>query len=222
MNRSLYFCGDPHGDFQPLLDLLYVAPGTVVIVGDLELGQPIKVTLAPLFDAGWDVRWVLGNHDSDTCEALLHLISAKGGHPDGDLNAKVTDLEGVAVAGLGGTFKGKIWNPKVGAPKFPSRQSWMDANRQRWLGGLPIHLRDAIWHEDVQKLESQRADILVCHEGPTSVWMEMGVPALDDLGEAMGAKWLVHGHHHHSGVDQLPNGILVKALGIGEIWRFPE
>jgi hypothetical protein len=222
MSRPLYFCGDPHGDFSTLLALVDSPVGTVVIVGDLELPAPVSAVLAPLFAAGFDVRYIIGNHDFDAgAHQLLWLTGDKGGHPAGDIHGKVADLEGVRTAGLGGVFKGRVWSPKVGPPKYPSRADWMAANRQRWMGGLPLHMRDVIWQEDVEMLGKQRADVLVTHEGPSSVWKDMGFSVLDDLAEAVGARWLVHGHHHHSGVSVLSNGIRVKALGIGEIWRFP-
>jgi UDP-2,3-diacylglucosamine pyrophosphatase LpxH len=97
----------------------------------------------------------------------------------------------------------------------------MAVNRQRWQGGLPLHMRDVVWSEDVEALSKQRAEILVTHEGPSSVWKDMGFSVLDDLAAAMGAKWLIHGHHHHSGLSELPNGVRVKALGIAEIWEYP-
>jgi len=52
----------------------------------------------------------------------------------------------------------------------------------------------AIWPEDIETLASQKADILVTHEAPSS--HPSGSAVIDELARAMGARLIVHGHHH--------------------------
>lgn len=72
----------------------------------------------------------------------------------------------------------------------------------RWRGG-------AIWYEDYEKLLSQRADILVVHEAPST--HHYGARAIDDLAVAMGVQLIVHGHHHVTYVAQI-NEIRVHGI----------
>ena len=74
--------------------------------------------------------------------------------------------------------------------------------RQMGRGWRPEHIEalvhslgtTAIWPEDYDALAAQRADILVTHEAPSS--HPAGKAALDALARAMGARLIVHGHHH--------------------------
>ena len=218
--KPVLFYGDPHGDWGPLHD--HVAdcpvPGHIVVVGDLELARPLHEELADLFEAGWTTSYVIGNHDSDTCAQYAHLIDD---HPAGDLTCKVTDVGGVRVAGLGGIFKKRIWLPPE-PPRYTGRRDWLVRNTPlRWRDGVPLHLRDTIWPEDVQSLARLRADILVTHEGPTTVRKDMGHSEIDLLAARMGCRLIVHGHHHYSGMATLPNGVAVKALARTEVWQLP-
>ena len=61
---TLYY-GDPHGEWRPLLRAAQSLQSgdTVIILGDCDLEQPIKIVLAPLFEHGIRVLWIPGNHD---------------------------------------------------------------------------------------------------------------------------------------------------------------
>jgi hypothetical protein len=72
----------------------------------------------------------------------------------------------------------------------------------------------AIWPEDVEALASQRADVLVTHEAPSS--HPAGVAAIDALARAMGATLIVHGHHHVSYLAAAEDGLC--AMGVGASW----
>ena len=222
--KPILFLGDPHMDFATIKAAAasYEVPGTIVCVGDFELPSSIRSPeiFGALFAAGWEIRYVIGNHDSDTCQQFNYLIGEKGGHSEGNLHGRGVDVGVVRIAGLGGVFKGRIWLPGEEA-RYESRADWLRRNPERWRGGLPLHLADAIFPEDFERMGRMRADVLVCHEGPSSVHRDMGWQAIDDLAASMRATWIVHGHHHHLSETALSNGVRVKALGIAEVWEFP-
>jgi hypothetical protein len=72
----------------------------------------------------------------------------------------------------------------------------------------------AIWPEDIDALSAQRADVLVTHEAPSS--HPEGVGVLDDLARAMGARLIVHGHHHITSHARANDGL--RVLGVGDTW----
>ena len=63
-------------------------------------------------------------------------------------------------------------------------------------------------------LAGQRADVLVTHEAPTS--HPSGVAVLEDLARAMGARLVVHGHHHIGYRAEAADGL--RVLGVGAAW----
>ena len=110
---SLVIYGDPHGEWRPLLAAVAEAvPAAVVILGDCELGRPIRVELAPVFSTGVEVRFLHGNHEKDFARFWDNLV---GDHPDGLLHARVARIEPFAVAGITGVFKQRIWLPPATA-----------------------------------------------------------------------------------------------------------
>ncbi|MFG0669724.1 hypothetical protein ACF8E6_04055 [Pseudomonas sp. xss_1] len=58
------------------------------------------------------------------------------------------------------------------------------------------HALSAIYPDDYFTFAMEKADILVCHEAPSC--HPHGYSETDDLAQAMGAKMVVHGHHHDS------------------------
>ena len=66
----------------------------------------------------------------------------------------------------------------------------------------------------MESLASQKADILVTHEAPSS--HPAGNAALDALARAMGARMIVHGHHHVVSHARHANGLMV--LGVASAW----
>jgi hypothetical protein len=123
--------------------------------------MPLRQQTRPVFDAGILVRWVPGNHDTDTPEWHDRLW---GDYPEGNLHTRWGQVGDLIVASLGGVFKEKVWYPRfeAAAPNYATRR---DCLRQlprgdRWRGGLPLRVRDAIFPEDVQALHSLRADVL--------------------------------------------------------------
>jgi hypothetical protein len=76
---AVVFGGDPHGKFSPILRACAAMPAaTLVLLGDCDCDRPLPAILAPLLDAGWMVRWILGNHDTETEAGFDNLV---GGCP---------------------------------------------------------------------------------------------------------------------------------------------
>ncbi len=212
--RPVLFAGDPHRNFAPILRACAaLPPGVLVIAGDLDLQAPLDQTLAPAVTAGWDIRWILGNHDTETEAGYDYLTE----HP-GDLGLRVSEAAGLRIAGLPGIFKPRVWMPGDGPPSFETRAGFRAALRpgELWRDGLPLFHRDTIFPEDFHRLAALRCDILVTHEAPSS--HEHGFAVIDDLAAACGARLIVHGHHHRPYEAVLPNGIRVRGLGLAEPW----
>ena len=221
----ILFAGDPHRNFSPIIRAcLARPPGILVLLGDQDCQRPLTETFAQVMAAGWRVRWILGNHDCETETAYDNLV---GDYPEGDLGFRVSDLDGVRVAGLPGVFKPSIWYPRSddGAQRFdPPRYRNQEAflavlpDARRWRGGMPLWHRDSIFPEDVERLARQRFDVLVTHEAPSC--HPHGFAVIDDLAASGGATLIVHGHHHESYTATLPNGITVRGLGLAEPWPY--
>lgn len=219
---GLLFYGDPHGQWKPLYRAVEEhRPAAVVLLGDFELDAPLRDKLAPVWDLVPAWRWIIGNHDVDS-EAEYDFLF--GSFPEGSLHGRCEEIAGLRVAGLGGIYKGSVWYPRIsgdlaGEPAaYASRRDMLRATRRgdRWRDGLPRRHRDTIFPEDHAALGKLRADILVCHEAPTS--HRNGFGAIDDLARDMRVKLVVHGHHHASYDGQTKDGIQVKGLGLAEAW----
>ncbi|MBV9248059.1 MAG: metallophosphoesterase [Acetobacteraceae bacterium] len=212
------FAGDPHRNFAPIRRACAAnRPGTLVLLGDCECYKPLPVLLAPAFEAGWCVRWILGNRDTDTEQTFDNLVAA---WPDGTLGGRVVEAGGLRIAGLSGVFKPRVWHPMENdPPAFKTREAFVGSltATQRWRDGLPLWHRDTIFPEDFERLACERFDVLVTHEAPST--HRHGFAVVDQLATAGGAKLIVHGHHHESYDAVLPNGIAVKGLGLGEVWK---
>ena len=219
---SLWCYGDPHGDYRPLLR---AAPGfgprdVIVLMGDYDLNAPIKQVLASVIATGAAIRWILGNHESRDASAFDNVATTM---PDGQLGHHRCS-DGRAVSGLGGVFRSAIWYPRPDPddpPEHASRDAYVQSLRHqaRWRKGMPLLHRTTIFPSDLAPTRERRADVLCTHEAPSS--HRHGFSLLDDLAEQIGARWLVHGHHHVSYESLLPNGVRVKGLGIAELWEVP-
>ena len=217
MTTPIVIAGDPHGNFAPILRACGAQdPGTLFLVGDCELRVPLRHMLASLFSLGWSVHWILGNKDTETDTVFDNLALD---FPEGDIGGRVIEVDGLRIAGLGGVFKPRIWDPSADeTPSFSTRGEFLaslDA-REHWRGGLPLWHRDSIFPEDFATLAQQRFDVLISHEAPSS--HRHGFAAIDRLAVAGGARLVVHGHHHESYTAKLANGIDVRGLGIAELW----
>jgi predicted phosphodiesterase len=241
----IYFHGDVHGHFRHVREqALQDRPDAVVLLGDLEAQRPLEVELAPIFDAGIAVRWIRGNHDTDTKRNWDNLAGAMNLNIDG----QVVELDGVRVAGLGGIFRGEIWYPDAASgndPDYPSYVAYCRAqNEQRparlrkkaafeaslrhfeHMPGSNAAMIDEIrYGKELKHLSSifwdvyaclweQRADILVSHEAPSC--HPHGFAAIDELAQAMSVKVVFHGHHHDN-LDYRPwdASLGFKTYGVG-------
>jgi predicted phosphodiesterase len=222
---TILFAGDPHRNFTPIIRAcLARPPGTLVLLGDLDCPRPVTEIFAPVTDAGWRVRWILGNHDCETEMAYDNLV---GDDPGGDLGFRVTELNGVRIAGLPGVFKPSVWSPRpddasgrIDPPRYRNSGEFLAAlpTGRSWRGGLPLWHRDTIFPDDFNRLAEQRFDVLVTHEAPSC--HPHGFAVIDDLAAAGGARLIVHGHHHNSYATKLSNGIAVRGLGLAEPWPY--
>jgi predicted phosphodiesterase len=194
-----------------------------VLLGDIQCDRPLDELAAPLLDRGIDVRWIFGNHDNDGGPEMWANLVEPDRNPlttGGALHARVVEIGGIRIAGLGGTFRPRIWEPP-NPPRVRRREQLPEdlAGLHGWsdehIGAL-IHSLSAtaIWPEDYDYLASQRADILVTHEAPRS--HPAGNAALDALARAMGASLIVHGHHHVSYRAVARDGL--RAMGVGAAW----
>jgi len=213
----LLFAGDPHRNFAPILRACDTSPpGTLVLLGDCECDAPLPELLSPAIAAGWRVCWILGNRDTDTAGAFDNLACA---YPEGDIGGRVVEVAGLRIAGLSGVFKPRVWHPvECEPPQFRTRSEFLAAlpTSEHWRSGLPLWHRDTIFPEDFESLRTERFDILVTHEAPSS--HRYGFKDIDALAEDCGARLIVHGHHHQSYEATLPNGIRVRGLGLAEPW----
>lgn len=219
---SVLFYGDPHREWDPLfLAARAIAPTDIVVMGDLELDEPFRIKVAPLLALGIACHWIAGNHDTRSVEMFSYLWDDC---PDGNLSGRVAELGAgrLRVAGLGGHYKGKIWFPRMGdePPTYPSRSEFLRCHGRAgtFREGIPLGQRATIFPEDHVKLGSQRCDILVCHEAPTSMSGGMGFGAIDDLARDMGASLVLHGHHHTIYDGHTRDGIAVRGLGKAEVF----
>lgn len=213
---AITFYGDPHGCYAPLLkEWERRDPSDVILIGDMDLERPLTDELEPLFRRGTAVWWIYGNHDCDNETWYRNLTES---HPEGNLGNRVQSMCGLRVAGLGGVYRGRIWYPDgKEPPRFETREAYLATlpKSHRWRGGLPMRQRATIFPEDHELLGRQRADILVCHEAP-STHETGGFPVIDDLARKMGIRLIVHGHHHRGYEAELEGGIKVQGLAIAE------
>lgn len=220
INDDIVFYGDPHGDYRDLKKIAKSKPRAVIFLGDMDLEKSFDEVAKPLTEAGIEVHYIHGNHDTDQLDWYDNLFESKLGQ--NNLSCRVQEIGGIRVAGLGGVFRGKIWHPKDGAgePRFKTRRDFLHANsRNKWRDGLPIGQRSTIFPEDLDRLSKLRADVLVTHEAPSC--HTYGFDELDLLAEMMGVKAIVHGHHHEAYTAQLDCGIPVVGLDKAEIMKVP-
>lgn len=223
---SLLFIGDIHRQWNLVirgLKAMEKPPEAAILLGDIECTHTLDELAAPLLDRGIAVHWIFGNHDNDGGPEMWWNLADPTRNPrtrGGALHGRVATIGGLRVAGLGGTFRPRVWHPPQ-TPRLHGRATL--AADVATLPGLDEHHRDAlahslataaIWPEDYHALQSLQADILVTHEAPAS--HPAGKAALDALARAMGARLLVHGHHHVTYRATAADGLTV--MGVAAAW----
>ena len=222
--EGVIFYGDPHGAWQPLFHAIDDTTHTVFILGDLaeakqrpEHVEAARDALRQLRARGIGVHFILGNHDTET-EAIHALLFEE--FQENLIEEEVLSIgqPQCRIAGLGGVIRGKVWSGDGTSTFFsPSDLLARTPRQERYRGGLPRKQQSSIFPSTVQTLAQKRADILLTHEAPSS--HEHGFGFIDDLAAQMGACLIIHGHHHFSYQDRLANGILVRGLGLAEVWK---
>ncbi|MEZ7862896.1 MAG: metallophosphoesterase [Aeromonadaceae bacterium] len=190
-NSMILFCGDPHGEFDHIIQRVQqTKPAAVIMLGDLCLSQPFEQTFASILELT-DIWFIHGNHDTDEVRYHDHLFAC----PERNLHGRVIEIDGFKIAGLGGIFRSQVWYPP-GSPRYTTKQDFIAhcGKGNLWRGGLPRKHRSSIFPEDIQCFDGLKADILVTHEAPIS--HPHGFQAIDNLALSLGATTIIHGHHH--------------------------
>lgn len=192
MNR-IFFCGDPHGHFEHIIDEVIVhRPAAIVLLGDVQAPEPLEVVLNPILDRT-DIWWIHGNHDTDSDGDYENLFESSLGNRN--LHGRVVEIAGVRIAGLGGIFRRQVWWAPD-KPSYPSAEAFLArcGKGNRWRGGLPRKHRSSIFPSDYYALLREKADMLVTHEAPSC--HPHGFVAIDELAAGLGVQVAFHGHHH--------------------------
>ena len=224
---TIVFIGDIHQMWDRVergLSRLPSLPKAAVILGDVQCDKPLDVLAAPLLRRGIEVHWIFGNHDNDGGPEMWHHLTSPAHNPitaAHTMHGMVTVIDGIRIAGLGGTFRPRIWEPPA-PPRLHGRSELPDDVRQMGKGWRPEHIdalvhslgTTAIWPEDYDRLANQQADILVTHEAPSS--HPAGNSALDALARSMGVRLIIHGHHHVNYLATAPDNL--QSLGVAAAW----
>ena len=211
--------GDTHGNFGHVLPHVQAEkPAAIIFLGDLQAQKPLQEELVAVMNLT-EVYWIPGNHDTDSKADYDNLFNSE--LADRNLHGKVTEIDGLRVAGLGGVFRESVWYPRHDAedvPKFETydayiktelaAERWKEFRRLKAAGqepnGLPSPVlhgkalthKSTIFYEDWLTLYGQRADILVTHEAPSC--HPYGFIGIDELAKSMRVEYTFHGHMHDS------------------------
>jgi predicted phosphodiesterase len=212
---EVWLCGDVHGKIHHLIRLLEQVnnkPKAILLLGDIDPPEPIGAWLAPLKRTGAEVWFIHGNHETDTAEQTRNTFYCDGATMN--LHGRVVEVAGLRVAGLGGVFRADVWFPKLNPD--PLHRNYADFHA-KWLSQSPNFQRQAlpefagldglplfsdrvkraltsIFPDTYDALGDLQADLLLTHEAPSC--HPHGFAELDVLAQAMGTRWLAHGHHH--------------------------
>jgi predicted phosphodiesterase len=108
--RPIWFLGDNHAGFDYIVDSIdeaKIKPVAVIFLGDIEAPIPFEDCIEDILRRDVDVRWIIGNHDTDTEENYRNLLAPES--MARNIDGKIIDIDGIRIAGLGGVFRGEIW-----------------------------------------------------------------------------------------------------------------
>ncbi|WP_244164297.1 metallophosphoesterase [Variovorax atrisoli] len=208
---KLMFFGDPHGDLESVVAAVeHCRPEAIVLLGDIQARQLLHIELSPILNHT-EVWFIHGNHDTDTDADYDNLWGSE--LADRNLHGRIVEIAGYKVAGLGGIFRTKIWDPRQPVEKaaFQSSDAMRRAMKreERWRDDISRKHRSSIFPVDyLRLLRSGPADILVTHEAPGA--HPHGWRAIDELAEMLGVQLVVHGHHHQN-IDYVVEGLMSTA-----------
>ncbi len=211
--KKILFAGDPHGDFDPIIDAaLKYYPEAVVLLGDYDLKNPLEKYLRQI-SYKTQIWWIPGNHDFDPPYHHKNLFSSQLANQG--LHLKVKDIAGLRIAGLGGIFLGRVWYPP-NKPKWQKKQHFLEHQRLKsGSNSLSLKYQSAIWPDEYEKLKQLKADILVTHEAPKS--HRHGFFAIDQLAESMGVSKVFHGHLHEHYAAKIKKNIQVYGVNRAQV-----
>lgn len=219
---NLLFAGDTHGPLDHLQGL--PADVAVVHVGDFApLNSPLEHALPEeLHDRFW---FIPGNHDYDKPEYHEQVFTEYG--RSRCFHLKVIQIGDLRIAGLGGIFSEKTWWPKSELTAGMTTRAVRlreTPRKERFCGGLSLKQRKYVFREDFDLLAKSPANVLVCHEAPTT--HRHGFAGIDALARRLGVHTVVHGHHHVDYQHRLEGDINVIGVGLrgltdlnGHVWK---
>jgi Icc-related predicted phosphoesterase len=208
---KLMFFGDPHADLDPVIAAVErFQPEAIVLLGDIQARRPLHIELQSILNRT-EVWFIHGNHDTDSDVDYENLWGSE--LAERNLHGRVVEISGYKVAGLGGIFRSKIWDPRrpIEEAAFQSSDAMRRSMKreERWRDGISRKHRSSIFPADYQQLlRSSLADILVTHEAPAV--HPHGWRVIDELAEKLGVQLVVHGHHHQN-IDYLAEGLMTAA-----------
>ena len=208
---TIFFCGDPHGQFTHIIRAVEKhRPAAVVLLGDQEAKRPLDQILAPIAELT-KIYWIAGNHDTDSEASHDHLFES--GLKVRNIEGRVIDVEGVTIAGVGGVFRAKaVWDGIQASTFSPADYLRRCGAGNKWRGGLPLRHRSSIFPSTIAAYQGMKVDVLVTHEAPDL--HQYGNVALTNLAANLCAKRAFHGHHHQ--MIDYPGGVW-RGVSLGGI-----
>ncbi|MCQ9377781.1 metallophosphoesterase [Methyloversatilis sp. XJ19-49] len=226
-SRSILLFGDVHGRFDHALhEALARRPAGVVFLGDIEPTRSMQEILAPLKEEGIQTWWIRGNHDTEHVTTWLHLVTALNENLDqrvvelrgirlagfgGVFRKTVWSPDLQQFDGKTASFKSfkEFATQRILATPGPARFKEQGITAEQAIAALDdplfhanvlfgseiLHL-SSIFPEDFEQMANLQADVLITHEAPSC--HPYGHIGIDHLARAMGAKLVIHGHHHDS------------------------
>lgn len=236
MSRSLYICGDIHGEIKSLVHIVVherkISCADILVVGDFGAGfgrpnsmdvryREIRSALEANDICLYTIR---GNHDDPSFFDGAHDFERLHFLPD----HKMVELCGKRIYPIGGAVSTDI--DLVDPLTRKSRRMQNDAlikfgssKRIWWEGEVPAQITEGL---------PESADIIVSHEAPLSfaptpvreqhlrdaTWLQVleSRRYLDDVLKTVKPSFWLYGHYHKHFEGSL-NGTAYRGLDIGEI-----